>query len=80
MPCLFCSRVQNDPVRGASLWVVGIRHGEQVLVCPECQGARALDTEFERCPSCTSVKLRLQLGLMVCRGCGWQSGGEEWSV
>ena len=37
MPCLLCGARQTDPVRGASPWKRGVKGGEQVLVCPDCQ-------------------------------------------
>ena len=79
MPCLYCGRIQDDPARGASPWAVGVRAGEQVLVCPDCQQAHDLGAELDACGRCGSVRLRRQLGMTVCRACGWQSDADEWA-
>lgn len=76
MPCFRCGRVQEDPQRGASPWARAVVAGEQVLVCPVCQGE---DPDWslaaERCPRCGEAKVSLQLGFRVCRRCG-----HDWEV
>ena len=73
MPCLYCERVQDDPARGQSPWAVGVKGEEQVLVCPDCQKDHDLGVDLRACPSCSSLRLRRQLGMTVCRACGWTS-------
>ncbi|HWC14275.1 MAG TPA: hypothetical protein VG929_06740 [Actinomycetota bacterium] len=71
MPCYRCGRVQTDPVKGASPWAVAVRQREQVLVCPDCQQEHpSWVDELDRCPRCDSTRLRIQVGLVVCRQCG----------
>jgi ribosomal protein L40E len=48
----------------------------QVLVCPDCQAndpgwAGAL----ERCPRCDGTRLKIMVGMVVCRQCG-----NDWPV
>lgn len=70
MPCYRCGRVQTDPVKGASPWAVAVRGHEQVLVCPWCQQEHeGWSGELDRCPKCGSTRLRIQVGLVVCRQC-----------
>ena len=74
MGCYRCGARQVDPVRGASPWRRGVRGGEQVLVCPECQRDRDWTAELDQCPGCGSTALVRRLGTTVCRGCG-----REWT-
>lgn len=83
MPCYRCGRVQEDPPKAVpSPWARGVIAGEQVLVCPVCQGEHpGWVDEAEHCPRCGSVKLLIQLGHHVCRACGhdWERDGGGWS-
>jgi hypothetical protein len=45
--------------------------GEQVLICPACQGEDGWQAELDRCPSCDGVRLSKTLGVLRCGGCGW---------
>jgi uncharacterized C2H2 Zn-finger protein len=78
MPCVFCCAPEEDPARGPSRWAVGVRDGEQVLVCPVCQQGRDLGGDLEACPRCRSIRLSRRIGVTACRGCGWHSTTEEW--
>src|SRR4051794_11217054 len=64
-----CGARQTDPVRGASPWKRGVRQGEQVLVCPDCQRAGDWTGELDTCPACGSTVLVRRLGETVCRAC-----------
>src|SRR5690606_39272801 len=68
MPCYRCGARQTDPVRGVSPWKRGVRHGSQVLICPDCQ--RTHDLELDTCAGCGSVALICRLGEVECRACG----------
>ena len=70
MPCYRCGARQRDPERGPSPWKRGVRAGEQVLVCPDCQRDPAWTDELQHCPSCSSTSLARLLGDTVCRACG----------
>ena len=80
MPCYRCGRVQTDPSKGASPWAVGVVAREQVLVCPQCQ---VDDPEWagalERCPRCGATRLKIMVGMVVCRQCGndWPASEED---
>jgi hypothetical protein len=67
--CVLCGRRQVDPDSGPSLWRRGVRHGEQVLVCPQCQNDDGTDL-LDRCASCGSSALAKRLGVVTCRECG----------
>ena len=67
--CVRCRRRQVDPASGPSLWRRGVRHGEQVLVCPQCQTDSWTDL-LDRCASCGSSALAKRLGVVTCRECG----------
>jgi hypothetical protein len=74
MPCYRCSRVQTDPVKGASPWARGVVGDEQILICPTCQSSDPTWTdELRRCPSCGGTRLSLVMGSLTCRGCGFVS-------
>jgi hypothetical protein len=70
MPCFRCGTRQNDPPRGASLWRRGVRGGEQVLICPECQRTTDWTALLDRCGYCGSTALGRRLGEVTCRDCG----------
>ncbi|MGH2707210.1 MAG: hypothetical protein ACRDJF_09945 [Actinomycetota bacterium] len=71
MPCTACGRRQTDPVRGPSPWACLVIGGQQSLVCPECQTRQPGWLErADRCPRCTSTRLSVMLGSVVCRNCG----------
>ena len=70
MPCHRCGARQTDPVRGASPWRRGVRAGEQVLVCPECQRDRDWTADLAHCASCGSARLGRALGTTHCKDCG----------
>lgn len=74
MPCLLCGARQTDPVRGASPWKRGVKGGEQVLVCPDCQAGN-WTAALDRCPSCGSTSLSKTLGEVVCKACSATGGG-----
>lgn len=70
VPCYRCQRVQTDPAKGASPWARGVVHGEQILVCPQCQTEDPGWTEsLDRCPECGATRLSVMLGSVVCREC-----------
>lgn len=76
MPCYRCGQVQSDPdpKRPGAPWAVAVVEREQVLVCPKCQQSHPEWVDvLERCPSCGSTRLKIQLGAIVCRACGAQS-------
>jgi hypothetical protein len=70
VPCHRCGARQSDPERGASAWKRGVRSGEQVLVCPECQRGSDWTVAFDSCPGCGSTALVRALGETSCRDCG----------
>jgi len=70
MPCHRCGARQTDPVRGASPWRRGVRAGEQVLVCPDCQRDRDWTADLAHCGSCGSARLVRVLGSTQCKDCG----------
>jgi hypothetical protein len=82
MPCHRCGARQTDPVRGASPWRRGVRRGEQVLVCPDCQRGRDWTADLARCGACGSSRLVRVLGRTECKDCGAEdsvveAGGSE---
>jgi len=70
MPCHRCGARQTDPVRGASPWRRGVRAGEQVLVCPDCQNGRDWTADLAHCAACGSARLARALGSTQCKDCG----------
>ena len=70
MPCYRCAARQVDPDRGSSPWKRGVRRGEQVLICPDCQRGSEWTAELDRCASCGSTVLVRVLGETTCRACG----------
>jgi hypothetical protein len=72
--CLLCGARQTDPVRGASPWKRGVKDGEQVLVCPDCQASGDWTSSLDRCPSCGSASLSKTLGEVVCKACSATGG------
>ena len=70
MPCHRCGARQTDPVKGASPWRRGVRAGEQVLVCPECQSGRDWTADLAHCSRCGSARLVRMLGSTQCKDCG----------
>ena len=70
MPCHRCGARQTDPVRGASPWRRGVRAGEQVLVCPDCQRDRDWTADLAHCAECGSARLMRVLGSTQCKDCG----------
>ena len=72
MPCHRCGARQTDPVRGASPWRRGVRAGEQVLVCPDCQRDRDWTADLAHCAACGSARLVRVLGSTQCKDCGAQ--------
>lgn len=80
MPCYRCGRVQTDPPPGQpSPWARAVVHGEQVLVCPECQSTHpAWTDELDRCPRCGDTRLQIVMGSVLCRRCGhdWPAQSE----
>ena len=72
MPCHRCGARQTDPVKGASPWRRGVRAGEQVLVCPDCQRDRDWTADLAHCAECGSARLVRMLGSTQCKDCGAQ--------
>jgi predicted amidophosphoribosyltransferase len=70
VPCYRCHRRQADPARGPSAWKRGVSHGEQVLVCPECQRDHDWIADLDRCAACGSTRLSRSLGSTRCGECG----------
>lgn len=77
MPCFRCGTRQTDPSRGASPWRRGVRGGEQVLVCPDCQRSNDWASDLDRCRWCQSVALGRRLGEIFCRDCGRTAEPEQ---
>lgn len=77
MPCHRCGARQTDPVKGASPWRRGVRAGEQVLVCPDCQRERDWTADLARCAGCGSARLVRVLGSTQCKDCGVQDDVTE---
>ena len=69
MGCVTCGRRQVDPESGSSTWRRAVVRGEQVLVCPQCQGEGGT-AGLARCVSCGSTVLVKRLGEVTCRDCG----------
>ena len=77
MPCYRCSKVQTDPdpQRREPPWGRGVVKGRQILICPGCQEEDpGWTAELDRCPACSSTRLSVVLGSIVCRACGRSSG------
>ncbi|MFL6239117.1 MAG: hypothetical protein ACJ735_06465 [Actinomycetes bacterium] len=70
MPCYRCGARQTDPVRGPSPWKRGVRAGDMVLICPDCQRTHDWTADMDRCPSCGSAALTRALGETSCKSCG----------
>jgi hypothetical protein len=70
MPCFTCGARQTDPAKGASAWKRGVAAGEQVLICPQCQGAHDWTSGLDHCAACGSSALVRQLDDVRCRDCG----------
>jgi hypothetical protein len=70
MPCYRCGARQSDPVRGPSPWKRGVRSGEMVLVCPDCQRTHDWTGDMDHCPTCGSAALARALGETTCKACG----------
>ena len=71
MACFRCDRRQTDPMKGKSAWARFVLKGEQVLMCPVCQGeVPSWTTMGDRCPNCSSPKLVVVLDSVVCKSCG----------
>ena len=71
MPCFRCEKIQTDPVKGKSPWARAVVGGEQVLLCPQCQAADpGWAAEADRCPDCSSPRLMVMMGTVICRSCG----------
>jgi hypothetical protein len=70
VPCFACGVRQTDPERGPSAWKRLVRHGEQVLVCPECSRTPNWDADADQCEACGSRTLSKSLGMIRCKGCG----------
>jgi len=79
MPCYRCGARQTDPAKGPSPWKRGVRAGEQVLVCPDCQQRHEWVADLESCPLCGSVRLSRVLGQTRCSACGhtWEEQPAE---
>ncbi|HET7901710.1 MAG TPA: hypothetical protein VFL59_11025 [Candidatus Nanopelagicales bacterium] len=69
MGCARCGRRQSDPASGPSDWRRGVLGGEQVLLCPACVAAGALEA-LDCCAACSSTALVKRLGETACRACG----------
>jgi ribosomal protein L37AE/L43A len=76
MPCYRCGARQTDPARGASPWKKGVKHGSQVLICPDCQRSHTWTADLDSCPACGSTVLARALGVTTCRECGWSDESE----
>ncbi len=73
MPCATCGKIQTDPVKGASPWARGVKGGEQILVCPDCQAANPSWTgDLDGCPVCKGTRLSKVMGSLLCRDCGFE--------
>lgn len=71
MACYVCDARQTDPVKGKSPWARLVVGGEQVLICPDCQGADpAWKAKADGCPSCGSTHLVIVMGTIACKACG----------
>ena len=70
MPCYRCGTRQDDPDRGSSPWLRGVRADSQVLICPQCQSAGEWVADLDRCAVCASIRLVRRLGEVECRECG----------
>ncbi|MDQ3941003.1 MAG: hypothetical protein M3238_06625 [Actinomycetota bacterium] len=71
MPCYRCSKIQVDPSRHGAPWARGVIEGNLVLICPDCQAGHPDWVEkLDRCPDCSSTRLSVVLGSVVCRACG----------
>lgn len=69
--CLLCGRPTYDPDKRERPWARGVRHGQQVLICPTCQAERPDWAEsLDRCERCGGTRLGVMLGEVVCRACG----------
>jgi hypothetical protein len=69
--CAVCGRGTYDPDKRERPWARGVRGGRLVLICPRCQAADpGWVSGLDRCVACSSTRLTLTLGQVVCRECG----------
>jgi hypothetical protein len=69
--CAVCGRGTYDPDKREPPWARGVSGGRLVLVCPRCQAIDPAWTEMlDRCRACSSTRLTVTLGEVVCRQCG----------
>ena len=69
--CSLCGRPTYDPDKREKPWVRAVSGGQQVLICPICQGDRPdWATNLDRCGACEGTRLSAMLGQVVCRACG----------
>ncbi|MGH2682069.1 MAG: hypothetical protein ACRDIX_02410 [Actinomycetota bacterium] len=76
--CHVCGRATYDPDKRERPWVRGVAGGRQVLVCPACQRDHPDWSDgLDRCERCSSTRLSVMLGNVVCRACGHVGGGRS---
>jgi hypothetical protein len=76
--CALCGRATYDPDKRERPWSRGVRGERQVLICPVCQSERPeWISMLDRCERCSSPRLSLMLGEVVCRQCGHVRGSYE---
>jgi hypothetical protein len=69
--CVLCGRPTYDPDKRSAPWARAVMIGRHVLVCPDCQRDRTdWADDLDRCADCGGTRLTVQLGEVVCRGCG----------
>ena len=69
--CHLCGRPTYDPDKRERPWARAVAAGTLVLVCPVCQSERPdWAAGVDRCARCSSPRLSLTLGEVVCRECG----------
>ncbi|MEX2457943.1 MAG: hypothetical protein WD770_03035 [Actinomycetota bacterium] len=69
--CHLCGRPTYDPDKRERPWARAVAAGTLVLVCPVCQGERPnWKAGVDRCATCSSPRLSVTLGEVVCRECG----------
>jgi hypothetical protein len=69
--CHLCGRPTYDPDKRERPWVRAVASGAVALICPSCQTERPeWPSLVDRCGACSSHRLSLALGEVVCRECG----------
>jgi hypothetical protein len=69
--CAVCGRGTYDPDKRERPWARGVIGGRLALICPRCQAEEpGWTSRLDQCAACSSTRLGVTLGQVVCRECG----------